>query len=195
MFAVPSQLGYAVLFGLILGESAGLPVPGETALLAAGELAGAGRLSLPLLIAVAIAAAVTGDTLGYWLGRRGGRGVLTHRGPFAAGRAHALERGERFFDRHGAKTVFLGRFIPGVRMVAAVLAGVSAMPWPRFAIYNVSGAVVWASLVAGLASLVDPTVAAALWIAALGAAVATGLVAMLHAPRGTGGGGRVPELG
>ena len=195
MFAVPSQLGYPVLFGLVLGESAGLPVPGETALLTAGVLAGAGHLSLPLVIAVAIAAAVTGDTLGYWLGRRGGRAALTHRGPFAAGRAHALERGERFFDRHGAKTVFLGRFVPGVRVVAAVLAGAGAMPWPRFAIYNVSGAFVWASLVAGLASLVGPTVAAALWIAALGAAVAAGLVAVLRARRGTGGGGRVPELG
>ena len=100
----------------------------------------------PLVIAVAIAAAVTGDTLGYWLGRRGGRAVLTRRrGPFAAFRAHALERGERFFDRHGAKTVFLGRFVPGVRVVAAVLAGAGAMPWPRFAIYNLAGAFVWAS--------------------------------------------------
>ena len=196
MFAVPSQLGYPVLFGLVLGESAGLPLPGETALLTAGVLAGAGHLSLPLVVAVAIAAAVTGDTLGYWLGRRGGRAVLTHRGPFAAVRAHALERGERFFDRHGAKTVFLGRFVPGVRVVAAVLAGAAAMPWPRFAIYNVSGAFVWASLVGGLASLVGPTVAAALWIAALGAAVAAGLVAALRARQGTGGGGgRVPELG
>ncbi len=195
MFAVPSQLGYPVLFGLVLGESAGLPVPGETALLTAGVLAGAGHLSLPLVIAVAIAAAVTGDTLGSWLGRRGGRAALTHRGPFAAGRAHALERGERFFDRHGAKTVFLGRFVPGVRVVAAVLAGAGAMSWPRFAIYNVSGAFAWASLVAGLASLVGPTVAAALWIAALGAAAAAGLVAVLRARRGTGGGGRLPELG
>ena len=131
--------------------------PGETALLTAGVLAGAGRLSLPLVIAVAIAAAVTGDTLGYWLGRRGGRAVLaTRRGPFAGFRALALERGERFFDRHGAKTVFLGRFVPGVRVVAAVLAGAGAMPWPRFAVYNLSGAFVWAATVASLASLVGP---------------------------------------
>ena len=76
MLAVPSHLGYPVLFALIFGESAGVPLPGETALLTAGVLAGAGRLSLPLVIAVAVAAAVSGDTLGYWLGRRGGRAVL-----------------------------------------------------------------------------------------------------------------------
>lgn len=195
MLAVPSQLGYPVLFGLILGESAGLPVPGETALLTAGVLAGSGRLALPLVIAVAIAAAVTGDTLGYWLGRRGGRAVLGHRGPFAILRAHALERGERFFDRHGAKTVFLGRFVPGVRVVAAVLAGASAMSWPRFAIYNVAGAFVWASTVASLASLVGPTVAAGLWVAALGAAVAAAIVALVRARQATNGGRQLPGLG
>jgi membrane protein DedA with SNARE-associated domain len=186
MLAVPSQLGYPVLFALIFGESAGLPLPGETALLTAGVLAGTGRLSLPLVIAVAIAAAVTGDTLGYWLGRRGGRAVLAHRrGPFAPFRRLALERGERFFERHGAKTVFLGRFVPGVRVVAAVLAGAGAMPWPRFAIYNLSGAFVWAATVASLASLVGPAVAAAMWITALGAAVVGGLAALLRLRRNT----------
>ena len=188
MFHVPAHLGYPVLFALIFGESAGAPVPGETSLLAAGVLAGAGRLSLPLVIGVAIAAAVTGDTLGYWLGRRGGRAVLTRRGPLAAFRAHALERGERFFDRHGPKTVFLGRFVPGVRIVAAVLAGASAMPWPRFAVYNLSGAFVWAATVASLASLVGPTVAAGLWLAALGAAVVAALLSLR-------GGRQLPGLG
>jgi membrane protein DedA with SNARE-associated domain len=187
MLAVPSQLGYPVLFALIFGESAGLPLPGETALLTAGVLAGTGKLSLPLVIVVAIAAAVTGDTLGYWLGRRGGRAVLAHRrGPFGTFRRLALERGERFFERHGAKTVFLGRFVPGVRVVAAVLAGAGAMPWPRFAIYNLSGAFVWAATVASLASLVGPTVAAAMWIIALGAAVVGGLVVLLRSRRDTG---------
>src|SRR3954452_10097603 len=176
MFGVPASLGYPALFALVFAESAGVPVPGETALLTAGVLAGAGRLALPLVIAVTVAAAVAGDTLGYWLGRRGGgaggparralaglpnhavgrgeRAVLRHRGPLAAFRMHALERGERFFERHGAKTVFLGRFVPGVRVVAAVLAGAGAMSWPRFAIFNVSGAFVWAATVASLASLV-----------------------------------------
>jgi membrane protein DedA with SNARE-associated domain len=196
--SIPSQLGYPVLFALIFGESAGLPVPGETALLTAGVLAGTGRLSLPLVIAVAIAAAVTGDTLGYWLGRRGGRAVLTtHRGPLAALRLHALERGERFFDHHGAKTVFLGRFVPGVRVVAAILAGAGGMPWPRFALYNLAGAFVWASTTASLASLVGASVAAGLWLFGLGAAIVGALVVLVRSRRGRGGGGgrRVAELG
>ncbi|MEO8690641.1 MAG: DedA family protein [Solirubrobacteraceae bacterium] len=195
MLAVPSQLGYPLLFALIFGESAGLPLPGETALLTAGVLAGAGHLSLPVVVGIAIAAAVTGDTLGYWLGRHGGRAVLIHRGPFAAFRAYALERGERFFERHGAKTVFLGRFVPGVRVVAAVLAGAGAMPWPRFAIYNLAGAFVWASTVASLASLVGPAVAAALWVTALTATGAAAVVSLVRSRRDSGGGQHVPELG
>jgi undecaprenyl-diphosphatase len=196
MLAVPSQLGYPVLFGLIFGESAGLPLPGETALLTAGVLAGTGRLSLPLVIGVAIIAAVAGDTLGYWLGRRGGRAILARRrGPLAALRLHALERGESFFDRHGAKTVFLGRFVPGVRVVAAVLAGAGAMPWPRFAVYNLAGAFVWASLVASLASLVGPAVAAGLWVFAAGAAVIAGTVALVRSRRPGGDGPSIAEAG
>ncbi|MEA2254461.1 MAG: hypothetical protein QOG35_506, partial [Solirubrobacteraceae bacterium] len=77
---VPSQIGYAALAGLILGESAGLPLPGETALITAGGLVAAGHLSLPLVIAVAAAAAIAGDTMGYVLGRRGGRALLMRDG-------------------------------------------------------------------------------------------------------------------
>ena len=190
MLAVPAQIGYPALFALIFGESTGVPLPGESALLSAGVLAGDGRLSLPLVIAVAIAAAVAGDTLGYWIGRSGGRAVLKHRGPLEGFRAVALERAERFFEIHGAKTVFLGRFVPGVRVVVAACAGASAMPWPRFAVYNVSGAFVWAATVASLASLVGRSVEAALWIAALAAVLAGGLAAILRTRRGTGGNGR-----
>jgi membrane protein DedA with SNARE-associated domain len=197
MFGVPAQLGYPVLFALVFAESAGVPAPGETALLTAGVLAGAGPLSLALVIGVAIVAAVTGDTIGYWIGRCGGRAVLLHRGPLAGHRAHALTHGERFFGRHGAKAVFLGRFVPGVRVVVAVLAGASAMPWPRFALFNVAGAFVWAATVASLASLVGPAVAAGVWIAALTAAVVAAVATTLRIRRSPGGeGGRhVPGLG
>jgi undecaprenyl-diphosphatase len=194
MLGVPAQIGYPALFALVFAESAGVPVPGETAVLTAGVLAGAGRLALPLVIAVVIAAAVTGDTLGYWLGRRGGRAVLARNGPLATLRRHALEEGERFFARHGAKTVFLGRFVPGVRVATAVLAGAGAMPWPRFALFNVCGAFVWASVVAGLASLVGPQVAIAFGVAALGVAAVGVLVAVLrarHLPRRPG----IPGVG
>jgi undecaprenyl-diphosphatase len=75
LLPVPSQLGYVALGGLILAESAGLPLPGETALITAGGPVAAGNLSLPLVILVGALAAIIGDTIGYWLGRRGGRAL------------------------------------------------------------------------------------------------------------------------
>jgi membrane protein DedA with SNARE-associated domain len=154
---VPANLGYPVLGLLILGESAGLPLPGETALLTAGGLAGAGHLALPLVILVAAAAAITGDTFGYWLGRRGGRAFLLRDGLLASHRRHAVARADRFFARYGSATVFFGRWIPGVRVVAALMAGATQMPWRRFALANALGAFAWAATVASLAAAVGPT--------------------------------------
>jgi membrane protein DedA with SNARE-associated domain len=154
---VPSQIGYAALAGLILGESAGLPLPGETALITAGGLVAAGHLALPLVIVVAALAAITGDTIGYWLGRRGGRALLLRDGFGAAHRRHAVARADRFFARYGAATVFFGRWVPGVRVVAAVMAGATRMTWPRFALANAAGAFGWAATVATLATLLGPT--------------------------------------
>src|SRR4051794_41772791 len=131
MLGIPAQLGYPALFAFVFAESAGAPVPGETALLTAGVLAGAGRLALPVVVAVAIAAAVTGDTLGYWLGRRGGRAGLTRGGPLARPPAHTLDTGERFFAPPGAKTVFLGRFVPRGPAPAPGPARPPPMPGPR----------------------------------------------------------------
>ena len=105
---VPSQIGYAALGGIILAESAGVPVPGETALITAGGLVAAGHLSLPLVILVATLAAITGDTIGSWLGRRGGRALLLRDGFGATHRRHAVRRADRYFARYGAATVFLG---------------------------------------------------------------------------------------
>ncbi len=156
MLSVPMNLGYGALFGLILAESAGIPVPGETALLAAGALAGAGKLSLPLVIVIAAVASIIGDNLGYWAGRRGGRRVLAANGPLAAHRRTVLRRGEEFFQRHGAKTVFLARWVTGVRLVAAVLAGASEMRWRTFVVFNVLGALAWASITASVAALIGP---------------------------------------
>lgn len=171
MLTVPAQLGYPALFGLVFAESTGIPVPGETALIAAGVLAGAGHLALPLVIATAAVAAVSGDTLGYWLGRRGGRAAMLHRGPLVEHRANALARTERFFERHGPKTVFIGRFVPGVRVFTAVCAGASRMPWPRFAVYNATGALTWAAVVGGLAAAVGPQASAVFGIVAVGVGV------------------------
>ena len=167
LFSVPVSLGYPALAGLVLGESAGLPLPGETALITAGGLAAAGHLALGLVVIIAILAAVAGDTLGFWIGRRRGREVLLRDGFMAAHRRHAVARADRFFARHGVATVFVGRFVPGVRVVAAVMAGASHMPWRRFALANTSGAVVWATTVAGLAYLLGPSGAAMLALGGL----------------------------
>ena len=180
LFSVPTQIGYAALAGFVFAESAGVPVPGETALIAAGLLAGAGQLSLPVVIAVAATAAMLGDNLGYVLGRRGGRALLLRDGRYAKHRRKAVQTGDRFFDRYGAKTVFFGRWISGVRIVAAVLAGASAMPWRRFAVYNALGAVTWAATVAGIAAFAGPVGAAIIYGAGVAAAGGGALVAAVR---------------
>lgn len=153
---VPAELGYPTLALLIFGESAGLPIPGETALLVAGGLAASGHLSLALVIAIASAAAILGDTMGYWLGRRGGRAMLMRDGFLAAHRREAVARADRFYARYGFMTVFLARWIIGVRVVAALTAGASRMPYRRFALANATGGIAWASTVASLAAAVGP---------------------------------------
>ncbi len=165
---IPASFGYPLLGALIFGESTGLPLPGETALITAGGLAAAGHLSLPILIVVAIVAAITGDTLGYFVGRRRGRAFLLRDGFLAGHRRHAVARADRFFAAHGTLTVFASRFIPGVRVVAAVMAGATQMPWRRFALANTLGAVAWATSVASLAYLLGPAGAATLAAAGLG---------------------------
>jgi membrane protein DedA with SNARE-associated domain len=139
-----SRLAYAVLALLVGGESAGVPLPGETALITASILASQGKLSLPLVIAVAAAAAIVGDNIGYELGRLGARRVLSRPGRFEERRQEFLRRGEAFFERHGSKTVFLGRWLPFLRVTAAWLAGANRMPWPRFFAWNAAGGISWA---------------------------------------------------
>jgi membrane protein DedA with SNARE-associated domain len=170
LISVPANLGYPALAALILGESAGLPLPGETALIAAGGLAAGGHLALPAVILVAACAAIVGDTLGYWLGRRGGRPFLLRPGLGAAHRRDAVERADRFFARYGVAAVFFGRWLPGVRVVVALMAGATGMPWPRFALANAAGAFAWAATVASLAMLAGPT--GSLLLAAGGLALA-----------------------
>lgn len=137
----------AALVGL---ESSGIPLPGETALFAAALLAHDGKLSIVVVIAVAATAAIVGDNGGYLLGRRFGRRALERPGPFESHRRDALERGERFFDRHGAKAVFLGRWVTGLRVWASWLAGMTHLPWRTFVVYNALGGIAWATTV-GLA--------------------------------------------
>jgi membrane-associated protein len=154
--AIPKNLGYLALAALVGVESSGVPVPGETALIAAGVLARHGRLQLPLVIAVAAAAAIVGDNIGYIIGRTGGRRLLERPGFLEHQRHEILAKGEPFFDRHGPKAVFLGRWVAGLRIAAAWLAGVNRMPWRQFLFFNALGGVAWAASVGGLAYALGP---------------------------------------
>jgi membrane protein DedA with SNARE-associated domain len=139
-----TRIAYALLALLVGGESAGIPLPGETALITGSILASQGKLWLPLVIAVAAAAAIVGDNIGYELGRHGARRLLSRPGRFEDRRQAFLARGEAFFERHGGKTVFLGRWLPFLRVTAAWLAGANHMPWPRFFAWNALGGISWA---------------------------------------------------
>ncbi len=144
-------LGYPAVFLLVMGESMGIPLPGETALLIASAFSGMShQLSLWGIMGAGAAGAIVGDNIGYWLGRRGGRPLLEKlTGKFHLKKKH-LERAEEFFARHGGKTVFFGRFVMFLRVFAALLAGVSHMRYRTFLIYNALGGIVWAGLVSFL---------------------------------------------
>jgi membrane protein DedA with SNARE-associated domain len=142
-----ARYGYAVVFFGVFLENAGLPVPGETALLAGAALAKFGRLSLFWVIVTAVGGAILGDNLGFFIGRRGGRALAERHGSKVGLTRKRLEQFDRFFDRHGPKTVFVARFVTGLRVFCAVLAGASGLKWSTFLFYNATGAVVWATVI------------------------------------------------
>jgi membrane protein DedA with SNARE-associated domain len=154
--------GLFLLFVFVAMESAGVPLPGETALIAAAILAERGHYSLVTVIAVAATAAIVGDNVGYWIGRKGGRALLQGTPVVRDYFERALPPSERFFRRHGAKTVFLGRFVAVLRVTAAWLAGITHMPWWRFLIWNAAGGIVWATLVGVVAYVFGRTAADAI---------------------------------
>src|SRR4051795_4818449 len=146
-----ARVGLPVMALLIAGESMGLPLPGETALITGSVLAARGRFDIVTVIALAAVAAVIGDNLGYVIGRRGGRKLLLTHPRLRTYGERVLERGEPFFRRHGPKAVFLGRWFTGLRIAAAWLAGINRMPWPSFLFWNATGGIAWAVSVGVLA--------------------------------------------
>jgi undecaprenyl-diphosphatase len=122
---------------------AGVIVPGETLVIIGGFYARVGDLWLPLVAFVAVGGAVAGDNLGFWIGRRFGRGFVERHGRRLFVTPERLERVERFYERHGGKTVFLGRFVPFVRSAGFIVAGIGGMPWRRFVGWDIAGAVIW----------------------------------------------------
>jgi membrane-associated protein len=142
IISVSSKLGY--LLPAIIGlESMGVPSPGETALVAAAVLASQGKLHIWLVILIGVSSAIIGDNIGYLLGRRIGREVLEARGPLHKHRKRAIVAGDRFFERHGPKAVFLARWIALVRFAAAWLAGINRMPLKLFFFWNALGGITW----------------------------------------------------
>jgi membrane protein DedA with SNARE-associated domain len=139
---------WAVLFAL-LGENAGLPLPGETILILASFLAYEGHhLQLAWVILIGICACTMGDNIGYWIGRRGGRPLLEKWKHFFRIGDETIKAGEEFLQRRGSVAIFLARFIAGMRIVAGPLAGVLRMEWKRFLLANAAGAAAWVIVIA-----------------------------------------------
>jgi membrane protein DedA with SNARE-associated domain len=142
--------GLVLLFLLVGVEAAGVPLPGETALVTAAVLAH-DHWGIEWVIVVAAAGAIVGDNVGYWIGRIGGRKLVDRFGITRRYAERVLPPSERFFKRHGGKTIFLARFIAVLRITAAWLAGLSRMHWWQFFIWNAAGGIVWATGVSLLA--------------------------------------------
>jgi membrane protein DedA with SNARE-associated domain len=141
--------GYLVVFLLVMIESIGVPVPGETALVGAALYAGSThKLEIWWIVAVAIAGAVIGDNIGFAIGRYGGAKLLLRHGHKIRLHESRLKIGIWLFRRHGGKVVFWGRFVSILRTWAAFLAGTNNMEWRRFLFYNAAGGAVWATLYA-----------------------------------------------
>ena len=167
---VAENVGLPVVFLLVAIETMGIPVPGETALVTAGIVASRGRLSIEAVIAVAAAAAIVGDNVGFAIGRKLGRRLLTAPGPLLHHRRRVIAVGEPFFDRHGPKAVLLGRWVTGLRITAAWMAGVTRMSWPTFLFWNALGGIAWATSIGLLGYFAGHTAEKLIHLAGLGGA-------------------------
>jgi membrane protein DedA with SNARE-associated domain len=142
-----SQYGYFAVFAMVAAESLGIPLPGETILIAAALYAGSTHnLSVWGIFAVASTAAIIGDNIGFWIGDKGGYRLLHRYGHRVRADASKIKVGRLIFDRHGGKVVFFGRFVSVLRTYAAFLAGTLKMRWRRFLPYNAAGGIVWAAI-------------------------------------------------
>src|SRR5690349_10244825 len=178
--------GLPVLFLVVMIESFGIPLPGETALIAFGVLASQGHYSIALVIAVAAAAAIAGDNLGFWLiGRRGGRALIARYAWIERRTRRILPRAERLIERYGGRAVFFGRFVSVLRETIAWVAGLAGMSWPRFLFWNAFGGIVWATGVGLLAYFGGKALADAVSRYGLyaGAAIAVVVVLIVTAQR------------
>src|SRR4051794_20223811 len=175
---IPEHVGYAAVAIFVGAEASGVPVPGETALIGAAVLASQGELSIEIVIAIAAAAAIVGDNIGYMLGARFGRRLMERPGRTQERRLEALSRGEQLFDRHGPKAVFLGRWIALLRIWAAWLAGMASMRWRSFLLWNALGGICWALFFGLLGYFGGEAVAELAARVGVGVAIAVGAAAV-----------------
>lgn len=138
--------GYPLVGTFVAVESSGIPFPGETILVTAAVYAGTGHLSIFWVIMAAAVGAIMGDNAGFVVGRTGGRALVLRHGHYLRIKSEHLDTAERFFDRHGDKTVFFGRHFAILRAWAAFLAGMNRMRWSKFLLYNAAGGILWATM-------------------------------------------------
>jgi membrane protein DedA with SNARE-associated domain len=162
MTGIVHHYGLVALFIVVMLESGGAPLPGETALVAAAVYASTGHMDIVEVIVVAAVAAIVGDNIGYWLGRTLGRGAFERIPILSHHSAGFLPWAERFFKRHGGKTIFFARFFSVLRVTAAWIAGISRMHWWMFFLWNALGGICWALLVGLIAYYVGHAAADAI---------------------------------
>jgi len=138
-----NHYGLWAVLALVLIEDFGIPVPGETVLIAASVFAGSGRLNVFAVALVGFAAAVLGDNIGYAIGRFGGRRLVDRWGKYVFLTPERLGKAEAFFERHGAKIIVVARFVEGLRQANGIIAGIAEMHWLRFLACNALGAALW----------------------------------------------------
>ena len=137
------SLGYTGLFLLIVLESTMVPIPSLLVMPFGGYLASKGEFSLPVILVINSTAALTGSSLSYWLGAAGGKPLLMRYGKYMFIRPKDIEKTEAYFAKHGGKTIFIGRFLPVVRHLISIPAGIARMPLPSFLTLTFCGATLW----------------------------------------------------
>jgi len=183
---IAHQYGYLAVFVGILLENMGIPLPGETITLAGGFLAGSGELDYWLVLASAVAGAVVGDSLGYWIGVFGGWSLMSRLGSFFRIPEEQLVEAKSQFSDNADKAVFLGRFVALLRIFAGPLAGIVQMPYPRFLLFNIMGATLWATVMVTLAytaGRVVPLATLVAWVGQFAILMLILLVAWFVIPR------------
>jgi membrane protein DedA with SNARE-associated domain len=135
--------GLWAVLALVFLEDFGVPVPGETVLIAAAVFAGSGRLNIVAVGVTGFLAAVLGDNLGYAIGCFGGRALVLRWGKYVFITEERLDKAQSFFNRHGGKIIVIARFLEGLRQANGIIAGITGMRWLRFVVFNMIGAALW----------------------------------------------------